>query len=100
MLRAVRFLSDLKVDICLCVPAARLSFLATLVLVQRKAHRLTEISYDVESQGDAGFQGSPSPAPDVKDTNAWGVCKLTQNTNSAQVDFLPASDLWARTELR
>jgi hypothetical protein len=37
-----------------------------------------------------GLQGSPSPTPDVKFTNAWGVCKLTLNTNSAQVTFLPA----------
>ena len=36
------------------------------------------------------LQGSPSPAPDVKFTNAWGVCKLTLNTNNAQVTFLPA----------
>ena len=36
------------------------------------------------------LQGGPSPAPDVKFTNAWGVCKLTLNTNNAQVNFLPA----------
>ena len=34
------------------------------------------------------LQGGPSPAPDVKFTNAWGVCKLTLNTNNAQVDYL------------
>jgi acid phosphatase type 7 len=36
------------------------------------------------------LQGSPSPAYDVAFTNAWGVCKLTLNTNNAQVNFLPA----------
>jgi hypothetical protein len=36
------------------------------------------------------LQSLPSPTPDVAFTNAWGVCKLTLNTNSAQVDFLPA----------
>jgi hypothetical protein len=38
-----------------------------------------------------GLQGSPDPTPDVKFTNAWGVCKLTLNTNNAQVNFLPAA---------
>ena len=38
------------------------------------------------------LQGSPSPAPDVNFTNAWGVCKLTLNTNSAQVDYLSAPE--------
>jgi hypothetical protein len=37
------------------------------------------------------LQGSPNPVPDVKFTNAWGVCKLTLNANNAQVTFLPAS---------
>jgi Calcineurin-like phosphoesterase len=37
-------------------------------------------------------QGSPSPVPDVKFTNAWGVCKLTLNANNAQVTFLPAAN--------
>jgi Thrombospondin type 3 repeat/Calcineurin-like phosphoesterase len=37
-----------------------------------------------------GLQGSPSPTPDVKFTNAWGICKLTLNTNNVQVNFLPA----------
>ena len=37
-----------------------------------------------------GLQSSPSPMPDKRFTNAWGVCKLTLNTNSAQVDFLRA----------
>jgi hypothetical protein len=35
--------------------------------------------------------GSSSPAPDKAFTNAWGVCKLTLNTNNAEVRFLPAS---------
>jgi hypothetical protein len=37
-----------------------------------------------------GLQGSPGPAYDRAFTNAWGVCKLTLNTNNAQVTFLPA----------
>jgi hypothetical protein len=36
------------------------------------------------------LQSLPSPTPDVALTNAWGICKLTLNTNNAQVDFLPA----------
>jgi hypothetical protein len=28
--------------------------------------------------------------PDVAFTNAWGLCKLTLNTNNAQVEFVPA----------
>ena len=36
------------------------------------------------------LQALPSPTPDAAFTNAWGVCKLTLNTNNAQVDFLPA----------
>jgi hypothetical protein len=36
------------------------------------------------------LQALPSPSPDQAFTNAWGVCKLTLNTNNAQVDFLPA----------
>jgi hypothetical protein len=36
------------------------------------------------------LQNLPSPTPDVAFTNAWGLCKLTLNPNSAQVDFLPA----------
>jgi hypothetical protein len=36
------------------------------------------------------LQSLPSPTPDVAFTNAWGVCKLTLNTNNAQVDFVPA----------
>jgi hypothetical protein len=36
------------------------------------------------------LQASPSPAPDRAFTNAWGVCKVTLNASSAQVDFLPA----------
>ena len=37
-----------------------------------------------------GLQSSPSPMPDKRFTNAWGVCKLTLNANNAQVEFLPA----------
>ena len=36
------------------------------------------------------LQDSPSPMPDVKLTNAWGVCKLTLSADEAQVDFVPA----------
>ena len=36
------------------------------------------------------LQGSPNPAYDRAFTNAWGICKLTLNPNSAQVAFLPA----------
>jgi hypothetical protein len=36
------------------------------------------------------LQSLPSPTPDVAFTQAWGVCKLTLNTNNAQVEFLPA----------
>src|SRR5215212_4599504 len=37
-----------------------------------------------------GLQSLPSPTPDVAFTNAWGICKLTLETNNAQVDFVPA----------
>jgi hypothetical protein len=36
------------------------------------------------------LQNLPSPTPEVEFTNAWGVCKLTLNTNNAQVEFVPA----------
>jgi hypothetical protein len=36
------------------------------------------------------LQDNPSPMPDVKLTNAWGVCKLTLSADEAQVDFVPA----------
>ncbi len=36
------------------------------------------------------LQELPSPTPDLAFTNAWGVCKLTLDTNNARVDFLPA----------
>jgi hypothetical protein len=36
------------------------------------------------------LQSLPSPTPDVAFTNAWGVCKLTLETNNAQVEFLAA----------
>jgi hypothetical protein len=45
----------LGVGICLCVPADRLAFWATFVMVQGNAHRLSEISYDVELYGDTLF---------------------------------------------
>jgi hypothetical protein len=36
------------------------------------------------------LQSLPSPTPDLAFTNAWGICKLTLDTNNARVDFLPA----------
>jgi hypothetical protein len=36
------------------------------------------------------LQSLPSPTPEVAFTQAWGICKLTLNTNNAQVDFVPA----------
>jgi hypothetical protein len=54
------------------------------------ASGLTSIVCGTGGNSFDGLQGSPSPTPDVKFTNAWGVCKLTLNTSSAQVDFLPA----------
>jgi acid phosphatase type 7 len=36
------------------------------------------------------LQGIPSPTPNEKFTNTWGVCKLTLNTNSAEVRYLEA----------
>lgn len=36
------------------------------------------------------LQSSPSPVPNVKLTQAWGVCKLTLSADEAQVDFVPA----------
>jgi hypothetical protein len=45
----------LGVGICLYVPADRLAFWATFVMVQGNAHRLSEISYDVELYGDTLF---------------------------------------------
>jgi hypothetical protein len=39
-----------------------------------------------------GLQGSPTPVPDVRFTDAWGVCKLTLSTNGAQVDYLAAPE--------
>jgi hypothetical protein len=53
---------------------------------------LTSIVCGLGGNSFDGLQGSPSPAPDVKFTNAWGVCKLTLNTNNAQVTFLPAAN--------
>jgi hypothetical protein len=53
---ALRFLlSDFGVSIPLYVPAERLAFWATFILLQGEALRLSERSYDVEPQGDACF---------------------------------------------
>ena len=51
---------------------------------------LTSIVCGLGGNSSDGLQGSPSPAYDRAFTNAWGVCKLTLNTNNAQVDYLPA----------
>jgi hypothetical protein len=58
----------------------------------RVAGGLTSIVCGTGGNSFDSLQGSPSPAPDVKFTNAWGVCKLTLNTNSAQVDYLSAPE--------
>ena len=51
---------------------------------------LTSIVCGLGGNSFDSLQGSPSPAYDRAITNAWGVCKLTLNTNNAQVTFLPA----------
>jgi acid phosphatase type 7 len=51
---------------------------------------LTSIVCGLGGNSFDGLQGSPTPAYDRAFTNAWGVCKLTLNTNNAQVSFLPA----------
>jgi hypothetical protein len=51
---------------------------------------LTSIVCGLGGNSSDGLQGSPNPAYDRAFTNAWGVCKLTLNTNNAQVEFLPA----------
>jgi hypothetical protein len=51
---------------------------------------LTSIVCGLGGNSFDGLQGSPGPAYDRAFTNAWGVCKLTLNTNNAQVNFLPA----------
>jgi Thrombospondin type 3 repeat/Calcineurin-like phosphoesterase len=51
---------------------------------------LTSIVCGLGGNSFDGLQGSPSPMPDKRFTNAWGVCKLTLNSNNAQVNFLPA----------
>ena len=51
---------------------------------------LTSIVCGLGGNSFDGLQGSPGPAYDRAFTDAWGVCKLTLNTNNAQVDFLPA----------
>jgi hypothetical protein len=51
---------------------------------------LTSIVCGLGGNSFDGLQGSPSPAYDRAFTNAWGICKLTLNTNNVQVNFLPA----------
>jgi acid phosphatase type 7 len=51
---------------------------------------LTSIVCGTGGESFDALQSLPSPAPDVAFTNAWGVCKLTLNSNKAQVEFLPA----------
>jgi hypothetical protein len=51
---------------------------------------LTSITCGTGGNSFDGLLGNPSPTPDRAFTNAWGVCKLTLNTNNAQVKFLPA----------
>jgi thrombospondin type 3 repeat protein len=57
---------------------------------QKVAGGLTSIVCGLGGNSFDGLQGSPSPAYDRAFTNAWGVCKLSLNTNNAQVTFLPA----------
>jgi acid phosphatase type 7 len=52
---------------------------------------LTSIVCGLGGNSSDSLQGSSNPAYDRAITNAWGVCKLTLNTNNAQVAFLPAS---------
>jgi hypothetical protein len=56
----------------------------------RVAGGLTSIVCGTGGNSSDGLQGSPSPTPDVKFTNTWGVCKLTLNTNNAEVRYLEA----------
>jgi Calcineurin-like phosphoesterase len=56
----------------------------------RAASGLTSIVCGAGGNSSDGLQGSPSPTPDVKFTNTWGICKLTLNTNSAEVRYLEA----------
>ena len=58
---------------------------------RKVAGGLTSIVCGLGGNSFDGLQGSPGPAYDRAFTNAWGVCKLTLNTNNAQVNFLPAS---------
>ena len=51
---------------------------------------LTSVVCGAGGNGFDALQSLPSPTPDVAFTNAWGVCKLTLNTNNAQVEFVPA----------
>jgi hypothetical protein len=54
------------------------------------ASGLTSIVCGTGGNSSDGLQGSPNPTPDVKFTNTWGVCKLTLNTNNAEVRYLEA----------
>ena len=54
------------------------------------ANGLTSIVCGTGGNSFDELQAIPSPTPDLAFTNAWGVCRLTLNTNNAQVDFLPA----------
>src|SRR5215217_9321338 len=51
---------------------------------------LTSVVCGTGGNSSDGLQSLPSPTPDVAFTNTWGICKLTLNTNNAQVDFVPA----------
>ena len=53
---------------------------------------LTSTVCGTGGNGFDALQALPSPTPDLAFTNAWGVCKVTLNTNNAQVEFLPAPD--------
>jgi hypothetical protein len=53
---------------------------------------LTSIVCGLGGNSFDGLQGSPSPTYDKAFTNTWGICKLTLNTNNAQVNFLRAPD--------
>jgi hypothetical protein len=52
---------------------------------------LTSIVCGLGGNSSDSLQSNPSPTYDRAVTNAWGVCKLTLNTNNARVEFLPAS---------
>jgi hypothetical protein len=48
-------LSKSRVSVCQYVPADRLAFWVTFVLVDGESHLLSETSYDVEPRGDPLF---------------------------------------------